>query len=310
MFRILPIATFFAAILLSSCSKEADQAPGLNFVFRFNPTQERLDNLGNPSLIPVGHAALTPEYNSMSAHYIELVQDKFTQLGEGAVIYKGNEVTASNDGFTSAIDFKNAIVAEENKIFLRVPYSDIPPGTYRYMRVSVTYQNYDIRFNINDIPVGLEEIDVNNQVGTVASFLGYNTKIGTHKVREIFFAESTPKIQGYWAFESNLDAPYSSFNRLERGASPTGATTVVNPLEAFGVIIPRGSCIVTGELLTPLVITGAETASKQATLSFSINDSFEWEDTNSNGEFDLTYPSNIEKIVDMGLRGLKVSVSE
>ncbi|MBK7139463.1 MAG: hypothetical protein IPH74_10720 [Bacteroidetes bacterium] len=83
---------------------------------------------------------------------------------------------------------------------------------------------------------------------------------------------------------------------------------MVNPLEAFGVIIPRGSCIVTGKLDTPLVITGDEAADKKAILSFSINKSFEWVDTNSNGKWDYTYPETIEQIVDMGLRGLKVSV--
>jgi hypothetical protein len=304
MLKHASIFVLIAAVALSGCNKD-ENVPTLGFQLKFNATQERLDNFGNPSLVPDGNAAQTPQFNSMSVHFIELVQDKFTQLLDGEVVYHGKEVPASNDGFTSAVDFPKAIVSGEGKVFLNVPLSSVAPGTYRYIRVSVTYQNYDIKFNIKDVPLGGSTIDLDNQSGTVASFLGFNTKIGTHKVRTMSFTENTPQIQGYWAFESNLSAPYSSFNRMERGSSPAGATTVVNPLEAFGVIVPRGSCIVTGEFESPLVITGDETGSKKVTLSFSVNNSFEWEDTNGNGEFDLIYPDNIEKIADMGLRGLK-----
>lgn len=295
------------AIVLTGCKKE-ESVPSLGFQFRFNTTQERLDNFGNPSVIPDENAAQTPQFKNMSAHFIELVPDKFTQLGDGEIVYWGAEVPASNDGFTTAIDFAKAIVSGENKVFLKVPLSGIAPGTYRYIRVSVTYQNYDIKFNIKNVPFGSSTIDLNDQSGTVASFLGYNTRIGNHTVRTMSFTENTPYIQGYWAFETNLSAPYNAFNRLERGSSPSGATTVVNPLEAFGVIVPRGSCIVTGEFETPLVITGSESSSKVVTLSFSVNNSFEWEDANGNGEFDMTYPDQVEKIVDMGLRGLKAKV--
>jgi hypothetical protein len=64
--------------------------------------------------------------------------------------------------------------------------------------------------------------------------------------------------------------------------------------------------VVTGKFAQPLVITGNETKDIVLTLSFSVNNSFEWVDTNANGQLDI-YADQLtpaEKIVDMGLRGL------
>ena len=87
--------------------------------------------------------------------------------------------------------------------------------------------------------------------------------------------------------------------------APAGSTTVVNPLFATSPI-PAGSCVVTGKFDRPLVISGNETEDITVTLSFSINNSFEWKDTNGNGKLDI-YADGVtpaEQIVDMGLRGL------
>ena len=307
--NFLKIAFIAGSLIgLVSCKKETEPSPSLNLVFKFNPNQERLDNLGNPSVIKGGNAAQNPVIRKMSGHYVELVPSKYTLLGEGAVIYKGAELPASNDGYTSCIDFSKAKIAGENETFISVPFKDIKPGIYEYMRISVSFQSGDIKFNINDVPYNGNTYDLADQTATLNSFLGYNTKIGTQTVRTKSYTENTPQTQGFWAFETGLVAPYSLFNVIETGKSPAGATTVVNPLEAFGVIIPRGSCIVTGKLDTPLKITGDEVSDKKAILSFSINNSFEWIDTNANGKWDYTYPSTIEQIVDMGLRGLKISV--
>ena len=113
------------------------------------------------------------------------------------------------------------------------------------------------------------------------------------------------KKQGFWAFETNLTAPYNTYNQLYSGEAPAGATTVVNPLFATSPI-PAGSCVVTGKFATPLVVTGNETSDITVKLSFSINQSFEWVDDNGNGQLDF-YGDGVtpaEKIVDMGLRGL------
>ena len=113
------------------------------------------------------------------------------------------------------------------------------------------------------------------------------------------------KLQGFWALELDLDPPYQPYNQLFSGEAPAGATTVVNPLASTSGI-PAGSCVVTGKFSEPLVITGDETKDLFIDLSFSINQSFEWIDMDSNGQLDfyLENTAQSDQIVDMGLRGL------
>ena len=167
-------------------------------------------------------------------------------------VYKGAETTQSGD---NAVDFDKAAVSGQNQVFATINLKNVAPGTYEWVRVSVTYQNYDIKFNINGVPV---VGDLKNQSGSVASFVGFNTYLTKIKPKTKELTLNTAKRQGFWAFETNLTAPYESYNQISSGDAPTGATTVVNPLAATSPI-PAGSCVVTGKLLTSLVVTGKET---------------------------------------------------
>ena len=60
-----------------SWKKESTTDAKLKFKFAFNETQQRLDNLGNPMSVAAGNAAQTPQMHSMSAHYIELLNNKW-----------------------------------------------------------------------------------------------------------------------------------------------------------------------------------------------------------------------------------------
>jgi hypothetical protein len=287
---------------LSACKKESDTSadPKLEFQFQFNPTQERLNNLGQTSVIPATNAAQTPTFKNMSVHYVELTANQFTALGKGAVVYKGAETTAGGD---NAVDFDKAAVVGENKVFASINLKDVPPGTYEWIRASVTYQNFDILFNINGLPViG----DLKNQKGTVSSFVGFNTYLTKVKPNLKELTVNAAKKQGFWAFETGLVAPYDSYNTIQSGEAPAGATTVVNPIAATSPI-PAGSCVVTGKFATPLIVTGKETKSVVVSLSFSVNKSLEWVDGNKNGQLDWyadPTKGTTERIVDMGLRGL------
>lgn len=295
--------------LYTSCTKPDDQqgdGPMLTFKLRLDPNQARLDNLAQPQPLPQGHAGQSPEFSGLSAHKIELVPNVFTPIYGGQLVYAGEETQQGGD---RAIDFDQATVAKNGDIFVSVPLSSIDPGTYPHMRVSVSYQNYDVLFNINNIPNPLGgTIDLRNQRGTVASFVGFNTYINELKPSDINRTIAQNKRQGFWAFETKLSAPYEAYNNVYMGDAP--ATTVVNPLNSTAPI-PAGSCIVTGSFDSnaPLVITGNETEDIVVNLSFSINNSFEWVDTNNNGELDIDARSGaVESIVDMGLRGLQPSV--
>jgi hypothetical protein len=295
-----------ALILTVSACKEKEE-PTTDKVLRvklaFDPTQERLDNLGNPSTIPQGNAAQTPTVRAMSAHFIELVPNNFTLYGEGEQLYKGTELPADNTnpfGFTTAADFDQAIVRANGETFLEIPLASIEAGTYRHVRVSVIYQNGDVVYNLINIPaVG----DLNNQSGTIASFVGYNNFITSFSVRDQSVSVNDERLQGYWAFETALSPPYDQYNQVFTGQAPPSATTVVNPFP--NAPIPQGSCVVVGSLDQDLVITGQEENDIELTLSFSINQSIEWTDSNGNGEWDIDASgSSVEPLVDMGLRGL------
>ena len=100
----------------------------------------------------------------MSAHYIELATDSLTLLGRGDVLYTAPVTSA---GGTSAIDFSKSVAVGEGETFFSIPISQVVVGTYKWLRVSLAYQNYDINLNANSI----------NLTGTLASFIGYDTYI-------------------------------------------------------------------------------------------------------------------------------------
>lgn len=288
------------SIVFLSCEKDEPNPPGtgegpyLKFKFKFDNTQQRLGIFGQPTTIPAGNAAQHPDFNGMSAHFIELIKTNLTPYQGGEQVYMGEETTA---GGANAIDFQQAIVMDEGEVWHQVSLKDLEPGTYNHLRVSVAYQNYDVKYNIRNLPiVG----DVLNQSGTVASFVGFNTYITDLKPKNLEQAVNDDKLQGYWAFETDLDSPLDQHNQITTGQAP--GTTVVNP---FNVPIPVGSCVVGGNLSEPVEITGNETEDITITLSFSANNSFEWIDTDGNGEWDMDATNlTVEPVVDMGLRGL------
>ncbi len=295
LIALLPIA-------LASCEKDETPATGakLQFKINFDPSQARLNNIGQPENVPAGNAAQTPVLRKMSVHYIELAPGALTPLGSGAIVYKAAETGA---GGATAVDFDKAAVMGAGELFAKVNLKGIAPGTYEWVRTSVTFQNFDVKFNLRKLPAGLPDLE--QQTLSVASFVGFNTYINTVSPRSKVLTVNDDKKQGFWVVETGFAAPYDIYNDLFSGQAPAGATTVVNPLFATSPV-PAGSCVVTGKLTTPLVITGNEATDRTVTLSFSINDSFEWVDANGNGQLDFYGDGTTanESPVNMGLRGL------
>ena len=266
-----------------SCEDEDDTVnePYLIVKFKFDPNQVRLNNLGQPAVIPSGHAAQSPDFSKISAHYFELAPNAYTQLTQGTVLYHADETT---QGGSVAIDFSNAVVVSEGEAFLKIPLSQVPQGSYEYVRVSLAYQEYTISVRNAG----------SDYLGKLASFVGYNTYITTHSIGNNSFPVNGNRLQGYWAFALN-DFPYAT-----SGQAPAGATTVPNPIAATSPI-PSGSCVVTGKFAQNLVINGNETRDVVVTLSLSTNNSFEWQEVTADGKYE---PSIGENVIDMGLRGL------
>ncbi len=266
----------------NACEYASDTEPNLIIKLRFDSTQVRLDNFGNPATVAPGNSAQSPVFHNMSAHYIELAQNSTTQLGDGEVIYKGEETSV---GGSDAVDFSKAVITGSEELFMKIPLSSIKPDTYDWLRVSLTYQNYDIKFKANGY----------NLTGRLASFVGFNTYIQDYVIDNQVVSINANKSQGYWGFET--------LGNVTQGQAP--ATTVPNPLSATSPV-PPGSCVVTGEFDDSFTITGSETMDVTLTISLSTNNSFEWSDDNQNGIYE---PLDGDTVVDMGLRGLKPIVS-
>lgn len=275
-----------------SCKKNNDE-PKIVFKFRFDSTQTRLNNLGQPAPVASGNAAQSPKFRKMSAHYIELAPTMYTALGTGQVLHKADEVTVNGGQFSTAIDHDKCKQVGNNEEFFSMKISDITPGTYEWLRVSLAYQNYDIDYAYKN-PLDTQQTLYAS--GTLASFIGYNTYINSYTINTQSIAVNGPKLQGYWGFETTV----FGFTQTLTGQVPSGAITVPNPLFASSPI-PAGSCVVTAAFASPLVITGNETEDIEVIVSLSINKSFEWVEVVNDGRYQ---PDKGEYPVDMGVRGM------
>ncbi len=288
MLRKLLFSFIATTLLLSACKKDPDPVvpdnppaaqPRIIFTFKFDSTQVRLDELGQPETVPANHGAQCPVFRQMSAHYIELAPDMYTGLGLGTQLYLAPQ---TNAGGPTAIDFDSARIVGENQEFFSMPIANVAAGTYDFIRVSLAYQNYDVKLRANSIDF----------TGRLASFIGYNTYIRTFTPATVPVTVNANKAQGYWAFEA--------FSQVTQGQAPAGATTVPNPIFATSPV-PQGSCVVTGQFAAPLTITGNETEDIHIVISLSTNNSFEWVEHSTPGIYE---PLDGDTVVDMGIRGL------
>lgn len=297
--KIVKVLFIFAVTLLLagnfvSCKKDEDktlpEGPRLIMKFRFDSTQTRLNNIGMPSSMPSNHRAQSPRFNTMAAHYIELAPGDLTPLGSGKILYHAVE---TEQGGSTAIDFSKTLKVGQNEVFYSKPIKEITPGTYKWLRVSLAYQNYDIRFKSGAY----------HGTGTVASFIGFNTFINSFRIKNQNITVNANKLQGFWGFETTI--PFLGDYTIT-GQAPAGSTTVVNPLHSTSPI-PAGSCVVTGFFVnatgtqTNLQITGDETQDIVIIVSLSTNNSFEWIENSGDNFYE---PSAGDAVVDMGVRGM------
>ncbi len=292
---------FIIILVLFSCKKNKEEEKMeerfLIFKFKFDSTQARLNNIGQPASVPMGNAAQSGKMYQMSAHYIELTPNSTTKLGKGAVVYFADETSIGGD---TAIDFDKAVKAGNGEEFYRIPLKKVPAGTYEWVRVSLAYQNGDVKIRVDTTINGFainQDLDA-----TLASFIGYNNYIKSFKIKNESFAVNGNRKQGYWGFESGVTVNGTFFPTKDTGQAPPGATTVVNPLFQSSPI-PQGSCVVTAAFAggKKLIITGNETKDIIVECSFGTNKSIEWKDVIPNGKWE---PLKGENLVDMGVRGL------
>jgi hypothetical protein len=299
---LAPLLLLAVATSLFSCKKEEDtnDGPRLVLKFKFDSTQARLNNIGQPQAVPAGNAGQNPVFNKMSAHYIELAPTGTTALGAGNVVYYAAE---TNAGGAKAIDFERSFFAGNNQLFFSAPLKNITPGDYEWLRVSLAYQNFDIKFYIDTTvntpggPVVIKQ----EFPATVAGFIGYNTYIKNLLIKTQTIPVNVNKPQGFWAFETTVSHMGVTYPFASSGQAPPGATTVPNPIFATSPI-PAGSCVVTAAFLPgKLTITGNETSDIVVEVSLSTNKSFEWTEVVADGKWE---PAKGEGVTDMGIRGM------
>jgi hypothetical protein len=288
----------FAFLAFSSCKKnvKADDRAMITFTFKFDSTQVRLNNVGQPTGMAVGNAAQSPVFNSISAHYIELAPSAFTALGSGSVLYRAAETSA---GGAAAIDFEQSTIVGANQGFFSMPLQDIAPGEYEFLRISLAYQNFDVRYYLDTVVAGTP---IRQELfGTVAGFLGFNNYIRSFQVKDRSINVNGNRRQGFWGFESSVRYNGLTFPVLDSATAPAGATTVVNPLFTTSPV-PAGSCVVTAAFSPgKLIIRGDETKNMTVEVSLSTNKSFEWNEVVYDGRWE---PLRGEKVQDMGIRGI------
>lgn len=287
------------AILLVSCQKDAintNTEAKLVLKFKFDSTQVRLNNIGQPQAVSAGNGAQSPVFNKMSAHYVELAPSAFTALGAGAVLYHAPETTV---GGSTAIDFEKSSFAGNNETFFSIPLKSIAAGEYEWLRVSLAYQNFDIKYYVDTVISG---ITIKQEFpGTAAGFIGYKTYVKNHTIKTQSLTINANKLQGFWGFETTVSISGINFPFITSGQAPPGATTVPNPIFATSPI-PSGSCVVTAAINPgKLKITGNETKDIVIEVSLSTNKSFEWNEVVNDGRWE---PGKNEQVADMGIRGM------
>lgn len=267
-----------------TASGESSAEATLRIILDVDPDQLRLDNFGQPAPAPApGRAAQDPQFLLIGAHSAELVPDAFTLLGAGALLFD-SPVT------NGAVDFDQLPVVSPGDELAFVDLAEVEPGTYEYLRVSVSYQRYAVEGHAEFMG-----IDVAATV-EVASFVEGSTYIQSYELGDEVVEVNGVRDQGYYG-------AWSQYTGVIEGQVPVGATTVPNPLDETSPI-PVDSCVVTAVFDEPLVITGDESQDIVLRVSLSTNASFEWSDDNADG---LWQPFE-EAVVDMGLRGMEVSV--
>jgi hypothetical protein len=293
------------SILHLQCSKTPEY--NIHFRIKFDALQDRFNSEGQITAVGAGRAAQTPLMNAIGIHSLELSTGNSIALGKGTQLM--NTATSLQDG-EQVIQFDNIKQVKESEIFLTVPMKELPIGRFEYLRVGVGYLNFDLLFNLMNVPFAGNFPD---ERGAMACFLSGNTNIGSHKIFSKTESVNGIRKQGYWSFESKLNPAFSAYNRQFNGQITNGTLTVVNPIHQTSPL-PVGSDVITAKFDTPLSITGSETGDIYITLSFSNNRSFEWEESISrNGKWDYNAQANtgqltVEKVVDAGLRGMKILI--
>ena len=299
--KLQSMAVILAALSMFSCNKDVKEFVSQYFISEADPSGARLDWDGNSSEVAAGNIGITPDsVLNIGIHYLELVQDANTAYKSGVIIYRSPETF---QGGEIAIDFDSLLFLAPGTEIFNANLRKIPPGTYSYIRASVTCISYGITVDLDDVPGAGA---VNNVPATMYSFLGYRTYIGSIQADTNDQEINANRALGFWLLETRQ--PEADWNKVIQTQLNSNLVTVVNEL-SDSAPIPNSTAIITGVFDEPLVITGEESDDLYLTLTFSVNKVIEVADANSDGTWDLNYQFNVlsEELMDHGLRSLRAT---
>ena len=300
-FRLPLTVVLLSVATLFSCNKDVKEFVSQYFQSEADPDGIRLDRDGNASTIASGDIGITPDsISNIGIHYMELVPDAGTAYKNGIIIYRSAETF---EGGEIAIDFDSLLFVAPGTAIFNANLRKIPPGTYSYIRASVACISYDMQIDLDDIP-GVDE--ANDVPSTFYSFLGYRTYIRIIQGDSLTQEVNANRALGFWLLETKH--PGSAWNKIFQSQVNSNQVTVVNELSGTAPI-PNTTGVITGRFEEPLVITGEEPDDLYITLTFSVNDVLEVEDSNGDGNLDINYQFDVlsEVLKDHGLRSLRAT---
>jgi len=266
--------------------------PQLVFRLQLDSTQVRLNNSGQLENPLPGIGVQSPTITGIGIQYIELMPEANTAVGAGVILYQSKQTTC---GGNTAVNFCKTLVVKENQIIFSTDLSTLPPGSYKWIRIAIGYQ---------ELMIQSRSTSSGNGTSILACFSGDLTYLTKTKVQSTILTPTLGgignKTKGYWLFYQN------ELGNTIRSEGQAPKTTVVNPS-----LIPNpanGPSFVYGQFFREsnsnyeaLQIHGTETSNIEIKLSLSTNRSFEWNEITHDGLFQLEIG---ESILDFGCRGL------
>lgn len=328
--RIRTISLIFIAILIivsASCQKKevlqaeepepvADQNPEpcpgcefpdyswpqnnaaiqLVFRLRFDSSLASLNSYGGAFVLSPGHAAQSPTMVTLALDQLELMPDKETLPGTGAILYTAPKTSCAKNGTYPwpATNFCKLHLIGESEIVFSIALNALPPGNYKWLRLLVAY---------SEMKIMSRTTSSGNAPATFAGFYAEKTfvskiKTETSVLTPTFFP-SNYKSRGSYLFEQDV------FGQKVIVEGLTTHHTVVHYNMAQPFTFQQMFVEFTdpsGQIPKPLQVTGNENISQEVQLIFGTNKLFEWQEKTADG---LYQPEIGEMVYDFGFRNLQ-----
>jgi hypothetical protein len=286
---VLEIILGLLFLFLFSCNDKQDDetrpvarpyATRVTIKLVFDSLQERLDNYGNISQVPIGHSAQSPSFKEISVGCIELLKDSITTYYSGIIL---TYPIIPIDTVYSCC-YQSTIANEQ--VFYSGIDTSVTPDTFKYIRIHFIYEKVDMKYRWNN----------SNYTGTLAAFLAGKTHVTSFALNDSSFGYlgDTMRYNGQWYLE--VDTP--NYGRVLNGVAAT-----VQPNILYNSVPSQiGSCVVTCALNPAVFIEDLD--SLGLTISISSNHSLEWIENSDPTYFE---PFDGDTIYDVGIRGIRAT---